>query len=240
MGLDGVELVMATEEEFGIAITDDESGDIGTVGDLYSLVLKKMHRISLRRCLSASVFYRIRSYMISHLGIPRNRITLDREMKDIAPEEIRHEIYLNMKHELGLRIPQLELPASLEKYLLYLTIFSPFAMVLLIAIAPGRIFSEMSAYSHHMPLYLVIASLMIPFSLYGLARRYALCFAGHCPTLRDMVKATTAINYGRAWSHRINDGEIWERIRRIVSEHLGVEPGRVTPEAHFIKDLGMD
>jgi acyl carrier protein len=34
--------------------------------------------------------------------------------------------------------------------------------------------------------------------------------------------------------------EIAEKIKRIVVEHLGVDEGKVTPEASFIDDLGAD
>ncbi|MCC7260498.1 MAG: acyl carrier protein [Alphaproteobacteria bacterium] len=34
--------------------------------------------------------------------------------------------------------------------------------------------------------------------------------------------------------------DIAERVKKIVVEHLGVEAGKVTPEASFIDDLGAD
>lgn len=42
MGLDIVEIVMRTEEVFGVTLPDAECGDIKTVGDLYKLVLQKL------------------------------------------------------------------------------------------------------------------------------------------------------------------------------------------------------
>ena len=42
MGLDVVEIVLRTEEVFGIDIPDEEAGSAVTVGDLYRLVLKKL------------------------------------------------------------------------------------------------------------------------------------------------------------------------------------------------------
>jgi len=42
MGLDTVEIVLATEEVFCVDLPDDECGLIVTVGDLYRLVLNKL------------------------------------------------------------------------------------------------------------------------------------------------------------------------------------------------------
>ena len=43
MGLDVVELVMRTEEVFGITIDDFDAGQIQTVGDLYELICKLLN-----------------------------------------------------------------------------------------------------------------------------------------------------------------------------------------------------
>lgn len=43
MGLDLVELVVHTEEVFSINLPDEECAQISTVGDLYKLILKKLH-----------------------------------------------------------------------------------------------------------------------------------------------------------------------------------------------------
>ncbi len=33
---------------------------------------------------------------------------------------------------------------------------------------------------------------------------------------------------------------MWDRLRMIIATQLGVSPERVTPEATFVGDLGMD
>ena len=42
MGLDTVEIVLRTEDVFGISLPDEECGKIVTVGDLYRAVLQKL------------------------------------------------------------------------------------------------------------------------------------------------------------------------------------------------------
>jgi hypothetical protein len=43
MGLDAVEIVLRTEELFGITLADDEAGAVRTVGDFYRLICSKLH-----------------------------------------------------------------------------------------------------------------------------------------------------------------------------------------------------
>ena len=42
MGLDAVEIVLRTEEVFTIAISDDETGSVRTVGDFYTVICEKL------------------------------------------------------------------------------------------------------------------------------------------------------------------------------------------------------
>ncbi len=35
-------------------------------------------------------------------------------------------------------------------------------------------------------------------------------------------------------------GSISDRVKKIIVEQLGVDPGEVTPQAHFVNDLGAD
>jgi acyl carrier protein len=43
MGLDAVEIVLRTEELFGITLREDEGAAVRTVGDLYKLVCSKLN-----------------------------------------------------------------------------------------------------------------------------------------------------------------------------------------------------
>ncbi|MGD0631828.1 MAG: hypothetical protein ABR987_21055, partial [Terracidiphilus sp.] len=58
MGLDSVELVLRTEDEFSIILSDDEAASAITVGDLYNLVLSKLDVTP--GCLTSKAFYATR------------------------------------------------------------------------------------------------------------------------------------------------------------------------------------
>jgi len=66
VGLDAVELVMRTEDEFSITLTDDEAGTVRTVDDLYQLVISKLDVTP--SCLSSKAFYRTRQALGAFLA----------------------------------------------------------------------------------------------------------------------------------------------------------------------------
>jgi acyl carrier protein len=48
------------------------------------------------------------------------------------------------------------------------------------------------------------------------------------------------LNQDRQAGAGVSMSEIADKVKKIVVEHLGVEEGKVTPEASFIDDLGAD
>ncbi|WKN41660.1 hypothetical protein [Tunicatimonas pelagia] len=60
MGLDSVELLVEVEQAFGIEISDQEAGNIATVGDFVNAVFSKVRLVPGEKCLTQIVFYRIR------------------------------------------------------------------------------------------------------------------------------------------------------------------------------------
>jgi acyl carrier protein len=67
--------------------------------------------------------------------------------------------------------------------------------------------------------------------------------SGLCATFKGSLTTTMArIILGRVkeTSTRRTMSEIGERVKKIVVEHLGVEPEKVVDNASFIDDLGAD
>ncbi len=71
MGLDIVELGLAVEHAFEIALPDEEASKVVTVGDLYTLVLSKVNGLSSPRCLTSAAFYQTRRAIMEALGVER-------------------------------------------------------------------------------------------------------------------------------------------------------------------------
>lgn len=51
MGLDAVEIVLRTEGVFTVAISDEEAGEVRTVGDFYVVICQKLGLPPLRSSL---------------------------------------------------------------------------------------------------------------------------------------------------------------------------------------------
>lgn len=73
MGLDSVELVMSTEEHFGIEIPDDVAETLVTVGSLHGFVVSELERIGRPRA-AATVFAELRNLICDQLGIKPERV----------------------------------------------------------------------------------------------------------------------------------------------------------------------
>ena len=84
MGLDGVELVMAVEEEFQIAISDSEANECSTVRKLVELVHSRLRHSSTDPCPSQHSFYHARRNLISILQAQRNEIKPDTNLEEIV------------------------------------------------------------------------------------------------------------------------------------------------------------
>jgi acyl carrier protein len=76
------------------------------------------------------------------------------------------------------------------------------------------------------------------FRYFSLARAAAIGQTGPNP-LRGAILAATIEQSFRA-TKGVSMADIAERVKKIVVEHLGVEPEKVNDKASFIDDLGAD
>ncbi len=64
----------------------------------------------------------------------------------------------------------------------------------------------------------------------------------HLQTVGGLAKAVLAKNFAKL-SAEVADcdrNEVWESVRILIADQLGVDPEMVTKEARFVADLGMD
>ncbi len=100
MGLEGVEIVMAVEESFGITIADKEAEKIRTPRALIELVCLKVAVSDQAHCISQRAFHRVRRAIMGTFGVPRNDIRPDAKLEQLVPASNRQESWQKLRHAL--------------------------------------------------------------------------------------------------------------------------------------------
>lgn len=116
MGLDGVEMVLTVEEEFGIAISDGDAESLYTTRDLIEAVCSKLDmgggeldvdlesdELRVTSCLSQRAFYKVRSEVMRATGVARGRVKLESRVEELFPKFKGVGEWKKFVHELGMR-----------------------------------------------------------------------------------------------------------------------------------------
>lgn len=95
MGLDGVEFVMAIEETFQIAISDEDAARMRTPRNVVDYVLTRLGPGQSAVCLEQRAFYRLRTATMRVFVQPRGAIRPTTRWEEILPpRQRRHNWHL--------------------------------------------------------------------------------------------------------------------------------------------------
>ncbi len=227
MGLDTLELLLETEERFGVSIPDKEASEIRTVGDLHEAVLRKLSVRNSQRCLTAMAFYRLRRALVELLGVRREQVRPDRSVGDVLPWYRRRQLWPLLASGSGLRMPTLERPEWLREAIMS-------AAVLTFIAAP--VLAAMGGLSVWAVWLLIAIAVALAFCV---TRPLALVPAGRCRTVGDLARAVYGVNAGALAREagEVNRAETWGMLVGLVSDQLGVRERDITPDSRFIEDL---
>jgi hypothetical protein len=96
MGLDGVELIMAYEEAFGVQFTNADAIRIRTPRDVIELIASRVPLTTESICLEQRAFYRIRAALVELSPIERRQIRTFTPLAHVFPlmsaEQIRRRL----------------------------------------------------------------------------------------------------------------------------------------------------
>jgi hypothetical protein len=109
MGLDGVEIVMRTEETFGIEIPNKVAAQLLTPAALVEFVAANVPMKPTEACLSQQLFYRLRRGFRSQLKALSSTFDLDTPLKQILQKDQWPQVWEAIRAEVG----QPEWPASI-------------------------------------------------------------------------------------------------------------------------------
>ncbi len=108
MAIDGIELVMAMEEEFDILLPDDDLNKMRTVGDLYELIKPRLQSATFDICLSHHMFNKVRRAMMNIYHLKRIQIKASIKLLDLIPEKDLKEGWPYLQLFEDLKIPELK------------------------------------------------------------------------------------------------------------------------------------
>jgi hypothetical protein len=103
MGMDAVEIVILTEERFGIGIEDREAEKVRTPGMLVDLVAGKIATVSQQRCQSQRGFHLLRRALAKIAGAPRDAIRLQTRVRAFVERREEQAFWGALRSEIGAR-----------------------------------------------------------------------------------------------------------------------------------------
>ncbi|KAB0664250.1 hypothetical protein F6V25_13845 [Oryzomonas japonica] len=222
MGLDAVELVMAVEEEFQIAISDSEACECTTVGKLVELVHSRLRHTSKGPCPSQHSFYIARQKLIEITHIPRHQIKPDTNLGDIIPRKKRKKLWKKVTTALSEGVfyqNRLVRP----KWMIYGLIPAFFVLSCATFIFwLGFPFSL--AIISTLPVYIILVMT---------TQLFASEFPAEMSQVKDLIKLVKSLD-SRTWSEE----EVFAKIKTVTAEQLGINESLITRDAKFVDDLG--
>ena len=101
MGLEGLELVLATEETFAIAIPDAVASEIQTPADLIEFIATNIPLATSQECLTQQLFHRLRRGFRGQLPSMTERFDLDTEIAGILHKNQWDDAWLTIRAASG-------------------------------------------------------------------------------------------------------------------------------------------
>jgi acyl carrier protein len=256
MGMDLLDIAFRTEKAFGIRMDASDFEHLArdrdiVVGDLYALILRKIHIFDTVRTsvpLNFAVWEELQQQLGKVAGVAKDEILLKTLLEDIFPRDARRIAWEELRSESPYRIASLDYPGALRPVGLSLAA----AMVLVEQLHVWRIPGALWLW----PILGAVGVWMFAESYAKLMSIFAVWrtrFPKGMRTVKDLVRTVLANNSeeivagkkgGTAGDLEIplddRSVAVWQQLREILSDALGVNVEKVTLESRLIADLGAE
>ena len=234
MGLDSVELVIAFEEAFGVAIEDAIAEKMRTPGDVIDFVERHRGTGTKKLCLTRRAFHRIRERLMA-VGVPRPAIRPDAALEQFFPEGTRHALWTQARDDFSRwQWPDLVRPLRLQNAISIAPLLIACAVLVttLIGCHGLKISSAI--------MFAVGSGILSAYLLLWITEPQRRQFPG-LVTVRDLTIRTATGSAGllREGEEFTRD-QIAQTVKAIVIEQLGISESRYGEDKDFVRDLGMD
>lgn len=234
MGLDGVELIMAVEEKFGISISDEEAQEVLTVGDMKRLVRAKLDITDSAGCLTQRAFHLIRKNAITEFGLPRRTLRPDSRLDDVIPRINRRQTWQRFQLALGVaEFPELVRPYGVTVILTGLSLSILVAMTWYGALHTARFGSALVAG--------LVAAAVVGWVSARFTAPLKTHFRDGYDKVRDLAQFLVARHpqvLGKPRTTKWTEEEISCLLRDVIMEQLRVS--KFDDNSRFVADLHVD
>ncbi|ACM21465.2 hypothetical protein Geob_3122 [Geotalea daltonii FRC-32] len=229
MGLDGVELVIAFEEQFGVSMSDAEAEKLETPRMVCDFIYSKIVTTDEKICQTQRAFYLIRRAISNTFRHNRKSITPDAPINQLFSNPPDKEKWLSLKKAVQARTwPELSRPIWLK---------------VLIVIIPASVFFTLWLRNPINPIAGFFAIPIIGFfsaviTIYigtSLTRPMKTTIPANIKQVKDLIPFAITSDEMK-WTKE----QISEHVKRIVIEIVGISESEYFEDAHFIKDFGID
>ena len=224
MGLDGVELVMAIEEEFKIAISDAEASEADTVGKVVNLVHARLRQNADEACPSQHGFYMIRKQLMEQVRLPRSAVQPDSRLEDLIPNAGRRTVWRNL-------IQTLTGASNTSAALVRPKWLNRIVTLLLPVVAFGLTLNWVPLSLFWLGFF---PALFVAYLGDKMTSPWKTQFPSAYARVKDLIPFVKTLD-SRVWSK----DEVFAKVRQISVEILGVKPEQVKLESHWVDDLGV-
>ena len=228
LGEETWDLYLAIERSFGVDLGDFGSLPGMRVSELAETIFTLAEYPTKEKCLSATVFYRLRQAFESRNAIPSRSIRPGTPLKQLLPWRSRKTKWRVMQEHLKLSFPGLGFPS----WLALLCLITPAILLICTNARFGLALGwfKLSTYSLALALPTMLACIPLARSL-----------PPDCETLEDLTKAVLAKNYGVFANQNCGSTkeDVLSALRVLVASETGLQVGKVLPETRIPLDLNI-
>jgi hypothetical protein len=248
MGMDALDIVFRIEKNFQVKVSKDDflglvrDNDV-TAGDLYSLLLQKLHLTNSGRHdygLNLELWAEMQRLLYCVTLVPIEQIQLQTPLEQLFPRETRRETWDALRETSPYRIAELDYPPIVR----WLGFLLAAAVVVIEQFHLWQI-----VWAKWLWPVLGILGLWMVSETYLKILSVCSSFRDRLParmkTVKDLCRAVLAANYTQICTKTdlpVDERSltVWEQLVEILSQALGVEPDHVTFRSRLVRDLGME
>lgn len=249
MGLDFLDITFRIEKAMDVKFSEEDIHGLVRdrdvmVGDVYSLLLKKLHlrdvaRYDLR--LNYALWTAVRDAIHAATQVPLAEVELKTRLDPLFPRKTRREAWEALRGACPYRVRGLDYPRAVRWVAFLLALSMVLAEQFQIWQFPGArwLWPLLGLLGIWMLVetYVKVMSLFAPFRT---------CFPSGMATVKDLCRAVLSANYMdicRDWQETsipLDDRAlaVWSQLVQILVDALGVDPDQVTFHTRLFRDLG--